>query len=115
MNAYQIRSCADVKANSTQALIEAIYNQPVAVAVEADSSGFQLYRSGVFSGRCGTDLNHGVLATGYGTFNSVNYWKIKNSWGQAWGNQGYILLLRSDDGPGQCGVQMENNVPLQSV
>ena len=88
-------------------MISAIVAQPVAVAVDAGSSGFQLYRSGVF--------NHGVLATGYGSLNGVQYWKVKNSWGQSWGNSGYINLLRSTDGPGQCGILMENNVPLQSV
>lgn len=81
-------------------------NQPVAVAVEADSLGFQLYKKGVFSGKCGTDLNHGVLAVGYGTLDGVGFWKVKNSWGANWGNQGYINLLKSGDGPGQCGIQM---------
>lgn len=106
MKAYQIASCAEVVANSTSKLIEAVANQPVAVAVEADDLGFQLYRSGVFKGKCGTDLNHGVLATGYGALDGTDYWKVKNSWGQNWGNQGYIYLWRNGDGPGQCGIQM---------
>ena len=106
MKVYQIASCAEVVANKTASLVEAIINQPVAVAVEADQIGFQLYRRGVFSGNCGTDLDHGVLATGYGTQDGLGYWKVKNSWGGNWGNQGYIYLLKSGDGPGQCGIQM---------
>jgi len=112
---YQIASCAEVTANKTASLVEAIVNQPVAVAVEADQLGFQLYKRGVFSGSCGTDLDHGVLAVGYGTLDGKDYWKVKNSWGGSWGNAGYIYILKTGDGPGQCGIQMENAVPLRSL
>ena len=53
--------------------------------------------------------------TGYGTLNGNQYWKARNSWGASWGQSGYILLAKGADGPGQCGVLMENVVPLQSV
>ena len=42
---------------------------------EADQSGFQSYKSGVFSGTCGTQLDHGVLIVGY----TDSYWILKNS------------------------------------
>jgi hypothetical protein len=74
---------------------------------------FQLYKSGVFSGPCGLDLDHGITLTGYGTLNGKDFWQCKNSWGPGWGNQGYILILKTDqDGPGTCGIMMENTVPL---
>ena len=60
------KKITDVKA-SDAALMSALANQPVSVAIEADQSGFQFYKSGVFSGTCGTNLDHGVLVVGYGT------------------------------------------------
>jgi len=77
--------------------------EPVSVAIEADQSGFQLYKSGVFCGDCGTNLDHGVLAVGYGT-DVTDYWKVKNSWGTSWGDNGYIRICRNSD---KCGIAIE--------
>jgi len=72
---------------------------------------FQNYKSGVLNGNCGTDLDHGVLAVGYGT-DSVygDYWKVKNSWGPKWGEQGYIRIAIVA-GNGMCGIQMQPSYP----
>ncbi|KAL9680515.1 hypothetical protein QQ045_018394 [Rhodiola kirilowii] len=50
-----------------------VANQPIAVAIEAGGRAFQLYQSGVFTGTCGTALDHGVAAVGYGTDNGKDY------------------------------------------
>jgi len=108
-----IASYKDVAQNNEDALQAAVAQQPVSVAIEADQSGFQFYSSGVFSGSCGTGLDHGVLAVGYGTDNGSDYWKVKNSWGASWGMQGYILLARNFQAPyGQCGIAMEPSYPI---
>jgi len=106
MEVYRIGDCAEVPANKTSSLVNAVVAQPVSISVEADQSTFQLYKSGVFNGKCGHKLDHGILLTGYGTLNGVQYWKAKNSWGGSWGSSGYILLAKGEDGPGQCGILM---------
>jgi len=100
-----VSSFVDVEINSDAALMNALAQQPVAVGIEADESTFQFYNTGVLTGKCGTDLDHGVLAVGYGTLNGVDYYKVKNSWGKTWGMQGYVLLQRGiTQKEGQCGI-----------
>ena len=81
--------------------------QPVSVAVEADQDSFQHYAGGVMTAACGTNLDHGVLAVGYGTQGGQDFYQVKNSWGADWGFAGYILLGRGSaySAQGQCGIQ----------
>ena len=92
----------DVQQGSVSALMSAVAQQPVSVAIQADQAAFKAYSGGVLTGTCGQQLDHGVLAVGYGTLNGVDYWKVKNSWGPSWGEAGYILIERSD--ANKCGI-----------
>lgn len=95
----------DVIANSTSQLVAAVSKNPVSVAIEADTNVFQLYNSGIISDvTCGTNLDHGVLVVGYGTENGQDYWILKNSWGENWGEKGFFRIARGGDGPGVCGL-----------
>lgn len=104
----------DVTPNSEVALETAIVQQPVSVAVEADQSVFQFYSGGVMDSACGTQLDHGVLAVGYGVDGGKEYYKVKNSWGADWGEKGYIRLGRGAkfNPSGQCGIQMVASYPV---
>ncbi|RHY09248.1 hypothetical protein DYB37_007443 [Aphanomyces astaci] len=106
----------DVTPNDEEELKAAVAHQPVAVAIEADQKEFQFYKSGVFDKTCGTSLDHGVLVVGYGTQDGKKFWKVKNSWGEKWGSDGYIYLAR-EFGPeeGQCGVAMAASFPKASI
>ncbi|KAM0925212.1 hypothetical protein ACQ4PT_004326 [Festuca glaucescens] len=106
----------DVPANDEKALQKALANQPVAVAIEASGSHFQFYSEGVFSGKCGTELDHGVAAVGYGaTADGTKYWIVKNSWGPEWGEKGYIRMKRDvADKEGLCGIAMEASYPVKT-
>jgi len=95
-------------AHNENALGASVDVTPVSIAIEADQSGFQLYKSGVFCGTCGTNLDHGVLAVGYGDEGTTPYWKVKNSWGTSWGEAGYIRLCRNAN---KCGLSNEPSYP----
>ena len=110
----EIISYTDVKANSDSDMMTALAQQPVSIAIQADQKDFQLYNSGVFTGSCGTQLDHGVLVVGYGNLDGDNYYRVKNSWGTTWGDKGYIYLGRGDtfnNGSGQCGMLMQASYP----
>jgi len=93
----------DVKSGSLDDLTSAVTQQPVSIAIQANQRDFQTYSSGVLTGKCGQRLDHGVLAVGYGTWtDGTPYWKVKNSWGDSWGMDGYILIERSS--ADLCGV-----------
>ena len=108
-------SCEDVSSNNQKELKASVFQQPVSVAIEADTKTFQFYKSGVITGdTCGTNLDHGVLIVGYGTENGKDYWLVKNSWGDSWGENGYVKIERtdSDNGPGVCGIASTPSFPI---
>ena len=88
---------------------------PVTVAVDAGSLAFQFYKRGVFDHpeRCGTDLNHAITVVGYSNLADSDegpYWIVRNSWGEDWGEDGYIRIAIRD-GEGVCGINMEVTFP----
>ena len=101
--------------NST-ALMAALVNGPVSIGIEADQTAFQYYDGGVLDGLCGTSIDHGVVAVGYGVDekSGQKYWKVKNSWGSDWGEEGYVRICRDCDknrGEGECCILCQPSYP----
>ena len=110
---FKVSDYVDVHPRDADALAEALAQQPVSVAIAANSIMF--YSGGVFDNRyCGSRLNHGVSAVGYGHDSTENkdYWIVRNSWGASWGEDGYIRMRKDVSlSTGECGILLAASYP----
>jgi len=79
---------------------------------------FQFYKEGVFNGTCAQQLDHGILAVGYGTdeVSGLDYFLVKNSWGPRWGDNGFFkisMFQAEPDDMGMCGILNNFNTAPQ--
>ena len=96
----------------TNAIKQALNQQPVNVAVDAACSAFSYYQSGVLmTSQCSASIDHAILAVGYGVENGVEYFLVKNSWGTYWGDNGYIKMQISS-GAGCAGINQYVAYPV---
>lgn len=110
----EIKNYHDIESNE-KVLKRAVSQQPVSVAIQANLSSFRFYSNGVYSDpMCGDGLDHGILIVGYGYDLMLNkeYWIVKNSWGEDWGENGYIRIERnSNKEGGMCGITLQASIP----
>ena len=118
VNAADMRAFVNVTSGNEHALTNAIAEVgPISVAIDASHFSFQFYHSGVYSSWfcSSTHLDHGVLAVGYGVYKSAiwgeeKYFLVKNSWGEGWGMDGYVMMARFKDN--QCGIATAASFPV---
>jgi hypothetical protein len=112
--AVAVTSFEDIPPNNEAAIKKAATVQPVSIAIAASGLPFQLYSHGVFNGSCSTQLDHGVLIVGYDTDAETGqeYWIVKNSWGEVWGEQGFIRMAMNHAPAGLCGLAMVPSFPV---
>lgn len=106
----------DIPSGNERKLVQAIAMKgPISVAIDASQESFRLYDGGVYDEpNCGNqeeNLDHGVLVVGYGT-DAVHgdYYLVKNSWSELWGQSGYIKMARNKEN--QCGIATSASYPV---
>lgn len=111
----EFSGCEIIEQNNQLALKEAVAMYgPVSVGIQADQPIFRNYKGGIIQDEsCGTDVDHGVLVVGYGEDNGIKYWLVKNSWGEDWGENGYVRILREDtrNAIGICAIASSASFP----
>ncbi|XP_029426968.1 digestive cysteine proteinase 2-like isoform X2 [Rhinatrema bivittatum] len=110
----KVAAYTNVTSGNITALKTAIFKAgPVAVSIDASHKSFSFYANGIYyEPACGNqteNLDHAVLAVGYGVLNGEDYWLIKNSWSTYWGNDGYVLMSMKDN---NCGVATDATYPV---
>jgi KDEL-tailed cysteine endopeptidase len=112
-----------VEPRDEKMLMDAVARQPVVVSlVGANATEFQQYAGGIFKGPCGTAGVLEALLVGYGStpandtkFPGVSYWLVKNSWGDWWGEDGYMRIQRGDEAVGGvCGIMLAPVYPANT-
>jgi cathepsin L len=104
-----------INSKSESELLCALNKQPISASIDASENTFKFYKSGIITNDCNHNSNHAILVVGYGTINNINYYKIKNSWGTDWGENGYVYIARGDqynDGYGMCGILYNPSYPV---
>ena len=110
MEVVRLSSYRRIPRDAISSLKEAVATiGPISVAMDARK--LSQYREGIYdyAGCSPIKLDHGVLVVGYGTENGVDYWLVKNSWGENWGENGYFRIVQEDN---LCGIATQASYPI---
>ena len=88
----KLTSFKEVQRFDPNQLAQALQLGPVSVGVDASGTAFKFYKSGIIKRFCGDSIDHAVLLVGYGTDKGTDYWLVKNSWTNTWGEKGYFRV-----------------------
>lgn len=82
------------------------------ISVSMDANNLYKYSQGIYQNPDCSDYNtnHAVLVVGYGSENGLDYWIVKNSWGETFGENGYFRIIRNADNT--CGFTTQAFYPV---
>ena len=87
---------------------------PLAITIDGSESKLKHYGGGVYRSKgCKSrddEMTHQLLLVGYGSTDGEDYWIVKNSWGEKWGENGFGLIARNAGN--MCGVATDATFPI---
>ncbi|KAK1436718.1 hypothetical protein QVD17_02500 [Tagetes erecta] len=106
----------DLTRHDEEAHLKAAAHQPVGISMDPGGDGFMFYSEGIYTGPCGLEIQHAMLIVGYDEDpDGTKYWIVKNSWGEGWGEGGYIRMVRGlPMEEGICAMYSQSNICLKS-
>ena len=113
-NKLKIKDYTYVTPNNEEYMKYYVAQQPLSVSIEVNNS-FIFYDDGIFesSTKEKPRLSHAVIVVGYGSENGIDYWLVMNSWGENWGDKGYIKIRRNVDSIyGTLGIAIRPLFPI---
>lgn len=118
MGHLNVKSYANIVPQDVEQMKIAINMGPVIANIATDKPLFRFYSGGIITTpACGTNLTCSVAIVGYGhekkghISHAGEYWIVKNSWGESWGEQGYARIA-IENGDGICGINMQASIPF---
>ena len=110
---FASKGYVQIEKGNNEELLIVLLNQAIDIGVNAAAFNFRFFKSGVITDGCTwTSIDHDVLLAGSGNVGGIDYWKIKNSWGKNWGQDGYLYVLREHGKkPALCGLNMKAFYP----
>ncbi len=106
-------SYTTIPAGRGDLMVAALQQGPL--AGEMESSILKHYKSGVITnanGMCSSTPNHAVTIFGFGSFSGGQYWKVRNTWGEDWGENGDFRILAEMSGTGVCVISKKSSSPV---
>ncbi|KAJ6251415.1 hypothetical protein M0813_15072 [Anaeramoeba flamelloides] len=93
-------SCSGYESES--AIQKAIYEDGPVCGTMTVYQDFMSYKGGVYEHTTGEELGgHAITIVGWGEDNGTKYWRVQNSWGPSWGEEGFFRIVR---GKNNCGI-----------
>ncbi|KAF8061988.1 Actinidain [Scenedesmus sp. PABB004] len=109
----RVDSWEDVPFSNETAMTQAVSVTPIitAICVGPALDDWHHYAGGIFDAPCcekekEVALDHGIVVVGYGEEGGVPYWVLKNSWGEGWGEKGFMRIRRNHGKDGKCRLAM---------
>lgn len=86
-------------------MMNEIYQRgPISCAVD-DPSTLIEYTYGIYYDTTGATFEaHEISVVGWGEENGVKFWRVRNSWGSHWGEDGFFRVVR---GVNNIGIEQD--------
>eukprot|EP00827_Trimyema_finlayi_P000236 TRINITY_DN0_c5_g2_i6.p1 TRINITY_DN0_c5_g2~~TRINITY_DN0_c5_g2_i6.p1 ORF type:complete len:154 (-),score=66.97 TRINITY_DN0_c5_g2_i6:35-496(-) len=104
---YSIEYIA-IPTKKVQELLNYLAVAPISAGIDASQYDFRYYSTGIIKNAGFSSMNHGIHPVGYDE--DEGYIRVKNSWGNSWGEKGYFRVAIAE-GQGPLGINIKANLP----